>query len=159
MKILIVDDDAVSRKLMRASCVNLGHKVVEASNGMEAWDAFLRYPIRIIISDWMMPGMDGLELCQKIRKSPASDYTFFFLITGKKTGLDDFVTARGVGADDFIYKPVDFHVLRNQLEVAERMLNLITEQMDKFQTLKAERIISKNLRLKEQASVESRDDQ
>lgn len=157
MKILIVDDDVISRKVMRSSCVNLGYKVVEAENGMEAWDAFQKYPIRIIISDWMMPGMDGLELCQRVRKSSAADYTFFFLVTGKKTSLEDFVTARGVGADDFIYKPVDFHVLRNQLEVAERMLTLINDEMDRFQRLKADHVISKNLKTGRQTPTEIRD--
>ena len=157
MKVLIVDDDAVSRKVMRSSCVNLGYKVVEAANGMEAWDAFQRYPIRIIISDWVMPGMDGLELCRKVRNSPVADYTFFFLVTGKKTDLEDFVTARGVGADDFIYKPVDFHVLRNQLEVAERMLKLINDEMDKFQRLKAEGLVTQRLKGGKPSSVETRD--
>ncbi len=153
MKILIVDDDVVSRKLMRSSCSNLGYKVVEASNGKDAWAAFQKYPIRIVISDWMMPEMDGLELCQKVRSSAASDYTFFFLVTGKKTSLEDFVTARGIGADDFIYKPVDFHVLRNQLEMADRMLRLLNERTDEFQRLKAEQVISKNLKSTKRSAV------
>ena len=154
MKVLIVDDDVISRKLMRSSCTNLGYKVVEASNGAQAWDAFQRYPIRIVISDWIMPGMDGLELCRKIRNSPASDYTFFFLVTGKKTGLEDYVTARGIGADDFIYKPVDFHVLRNQLEMAERMLKMINDEIDEFQRLKAEGLISRRYKANKKIRLE-----
>ncbi len=131
MKILIVDDNAVSRKVMKAMCSRLGYKVVEARNGAEGWDLFNKYPVRIIISDWMMPSLTGIDLCKKIRASQHSDYTFFFLITGKKTSLDDFATARAAGADDFVYKPLDFYVLRNQIGMAERMLSLINSEMDR----------------------------
>jgi DNA-binding response OmpR family regulator len=131
MKILIVDDNAVSRKVMKAMCSRLGYKVVEARNGEEGWDLFNKYPIRIIISDWMMPTLSGIDLCKKVRASQHSDYTFFFLITGKKTSLDDFATARSAGADDFVYKPLDFYVLRNQINMAERMLSLINNEIDR----------------------------
>jgi len=131
MKILIVDDNAVSRKVMKAMCSRLGYKVVEARNGEEGWDLFNKYPVRIIISDWMMPEMNGVDLCKKVRASQHSDYTFFFLITGKKTSLDDFATARSAGADDFVYKPLDFYVLRNQINMAERMLSLINSEIDR----------------------------
>jgi DNA-binding response OmpR family regulator len=131
MKILIVDDNAVSRKVMKAMCTRLGYKVVEARDGAEGWDLFNKYPIRIIISDWMMPSLSGIDLCKKVRASQHSDYTFFFLVTGKKTSLEDFATARTAGADDFVYKPLDFYVLRNQINMAERMLSLINSEMDR----------------------------
>lgn len=130
MKVLVVDDNAVSRKIMKATCESLGYKVVEAKDGEEAWEKFNTYPIRIVISDWVMPKCTGLELCQKIRKSPNADYTYFFLVTGLKTTFEDFDHARNEGIDDFIYKPLDFHVFRNQFEVAERMLSMISDNVD-----------------------------
>jgi DNA-binding response OmpR family regulator len=127
MKVLIADDDIISQKIMKSICVRLGYKVVTTADGQEALDAFKRYPVRIIISDWMMPKLDGLALCQEVRKIPDKDYTFFFLITGRRKSIKDFSLAREAGADDFIYKPLDFHVFRNQMKVAERMLGLIKE--------------------------------
>jgi CheY-like chemotaxis protein len=136
VKILIADDNAVSRKIMRAMAERLGYRVVEAKSGVEAWRAFQRHPIRIVISDWMMPGMSGVELCQKIRSCPKSQSTFFFLISGKKTGLGDFAQAHAAGADDFIYKPLDFYVVRNQIERAEQTLGLLTRDLEHFHELR-----------------------
>lgn len=146
MKVLIVDDDVISRKILKATCLTLGCRVVEATDGKEAWELFNRYPVQIVISDWIMPEMDGLTLCQKIRHCSKGDYVFFFIITGKKTALEDFSKAREAGADDFIFKPIDYHVFRNQLAVAERMLNLIKDHLEEFRRLKAERVISSNLK-------------
>jgi len=70
MKILIVDDDVISRRIMKAICVRLGYKVVTAPDGVEALDIFQRFPIRIVISDWVMPKLDGVGLCKAIRSTP-----------------------------------------------------------------------------------------
>ena len=126
MKILVVDDDLISQKIMKAICMRLGYKVVTATDGAEALEMFKRYPIRIVISDWVMPRMDGLALCQKIRKVTEKGQVFFFLVTGKRTALGDYNRAREAGVDDFLYKPVDIHVFRNQLAVAEQFLGLVT---------------------------------
>jgi DNA-binding response OmpR family regulator len=125
MKILIADDDAVSRKLIKNICVRLGYTVNEAHDGMKAWETYIRNPSRIVVSDWVMPGLDGLDLCQNIRKDKRPNYAFFFLITGKKTSLQNYTEAMEAGVDDFLYKPVDFHVFRNQLRMAERVLGLL----------------------------------
>jgi sigma-B regulation protein RsbU (phosphoserine phosphatase) len=73
-----------------------------------------------MISDWMMPVMDGVSLCQKVREQTEIPRPFFFLITGKKKGLSNFSEALEAGVDDVIYKPVDFYVFKNQLQMAYR---------------------------------------
>jgi len=103
--------------------MRLGYKVVTASNGVEALDIFKKYPISIVISDWVMPELDGLSLCRQVRQIP-NKQSFFFLVTGRRKSLSDFAIARETGVDDFVYKPLDFHVFRNQLKVAERVLEL-----------------------------------
>src|SRR5262245_58073166 len=128
MKVLIVDDDIISQKILKSICTRLGYKVVAAADGEQALHAYKRYPINIIISDWMMPKMDGLSLCERVRGMREHNYTYFFLVTGRRKSLSDFAMAREKGADDFIYKPLDFHVFRNQLKVAEKMLGLIDNQ-------------------------------
>ncbi len=133
MELLIVDDDAISRKIMKAVCQRLGYKVTTANNGVEAWHTFDRDPFRIIMCDWVMPEMDGIELCYKVRNRPDTDYTFFFLITGKKTSLGNYSKAMEAGVDDFIYKPVDADVFRNQLRVAERVLGLINKPIESLE--------------------------
>lgn len=122
MKILIVDDDAVSRHVLKEMCERLGYRVGEAANADDGWMAFARQSPRIVISDWLMPRVSGIDLCKWVRQSPSREGTFFFLVSGKKTGLDDFDAARRAGVDDFIYKPVDFSVLRGQLAEAERAI-------------------------------------
>lgn len=125
MDILVVDDDVVSREVMKAVCEELGYHVKTAENGADALAVFMESPFRIIMSDWVMPEMDGVELCRKIRELTEKTYTFFFLITGKKTKLRDYNAALQAGADDFIYKPIDPDVFRNQLRMAQRVLGLV----------------------------------
>lgn len=75
MKILIAEDDPVSVKILQFTLEHYGHEVVSAADGEEAWQLFDRDPVRVVVSDWMMPRVDGLELCQKVRSRPKTDYT------------------------------------------------------------------------------------
>jgi sigma-B regulation protein RsbU (phosphoserine phosphatase) len=125
MKILLVDDDIVTRKLIRKICEKMGFVVTETEDGESAWEEYKRSPYRVVISDWVMPKMTGVELCHKIRGLSQGDYTFFFLISDKKTDVEDFVMATEGDADDFIYKPIDPFVLSNQLRLAGRVLGLV----------------------------------
>ncbi len=120
--ILIADDDVVSRKILKQICQKLGYNVIECENGEKALGVFRKKNIQILISDWMMPNMDGISLCEKIRNGLERDDAFIFLITGKKKGLKHYTKALAAGVDDFLYKPVDFYVFRNQLRVAEKIL-------------------------------------
>ena len=123
MKILIADDDTTSRLLLDATLQKLGHAVTQAADGAQALDAWRRAQPDVVISDWMMPGMDGLELCRRIRAEPALQYTYLLLLTsldGKQRYLD----GMQAGADDFINKPHDEDTLAARLHVAQRILSL-----------------------------------
>lgn len=123
MHILIVDDDHICRLALEVTLRKLGHQVSSCSGGEAALARFDEGGVLMVISDLLMPGMDGLELCRRIRATLASHYTYFILLTaiGSKSGYLDGMRA---GADDFITKPFDAEVLAARLVVAERILNL-----------------------------------
>jgi len=123
MRILIAEDDFVSVKVLQLTLEHAGHKVVVASNGEEAWNLFDADPVRVIVSDWMMPGMDGLELCRKVRERPKTDYTYFILLTAINTGRENLRLAMDAGVDDFLSKPLDREVISMSLRVADRILD------------------------------------
>jgi len=124
MKILIVEDDPVSRRLLESFLSGWGYSVQLASNGSEAWE-ILRNPDapNLLISDWMMPEMDGLELCRRIRAEGKASYTYFIILTakGKK---EDIVKGLEAGADDFLIKPFSHEELKCRIHIGERILNL-----------------------------------
>jgi len=126
-KILIADDDPIAVKVLRLSLQKLGHEVVSARDGEEAWKTFDEEPIRVVISDWMMPGLDGLQLCSKIRDRAHTPYTYFILLTGAHTSPEDYAMAMDSGVDDFLIKPFDPATLRARIRVAERILSFATE--------------------------------
>jgi len=134
MKIIIAEDDPVSRARLKALLQLLGHETEECENGVEAWQTFDRSPTRLIISDWMMPGMDGLELCKKVRERPKTEYTFFILVTGEHTSEEDYNNAIQADVDDFLIKPLDRGAIWRRLRVAERILSFTTE-IRQLQTL------------------------
>jgi CheY-like chemotaxis protein len=123
MKILIADDDATSRLVLEATLKSLGHNVITTTSGDEAWDAFQHEHFPVLISDWLMPGMDGLELCRLIRQTERDTYTYIILLTVLE-GKQQFLEAMEAGADDFITKPLDEELLAARLHVAERILGL-----------------------------------
>ena len=123
MKILIVEDNAVSAAVLEAALVKLGHQPTRAADGILGWDAFQCDPVRVVVSDWLMPGMDGLDLCKRIRAHGA-EYVYFILLTGKMLGADHYAKAMDEGVDDFLTKPLDVDALRTRLRVAERIVQL-----------------------------------
>jgi CheY-like chemotaxis protein len=123
MKILIADDDEITRMLLGSALTNLGHDVGEATNGREAWNAWEGGEFPFIISDWMMPDLDGLEFCRRIRADPRTDYTYIILLTSR-TGKADYLEAMSAGADDFLTKPFQKDSLAARVRVAERILGL-----------------------------------
>lgn len=126
MKILFAEDDAVSRATLSAVLRAAGHEMTVAENGQDALDAWLLTEHRVVISDWMMPGLDGLELCRRIRARRGDRYTYFIMLTGK-IGKENYLTAMQAGTDDFLTKPVDPDELNARLQVAERILGLHEE--------------------------------
>ncbi|OGR14953.1 MAG: hypothetical protein A2277_21060 [Desulfobacterales bacterium RIFOXYA12_FULL_46_15] len=123
MKILIAEDDYVSRLLVRKAVGKIGHEVIEAENGRIAWELFLEQEPDMIISDWMMPEMDGITLCQKIRASGRKMYSYIMLLTAKDK-MTDLVEVFDAGADDYIIKPFKPDELRSRIKTGERIVQL-----------------------------------
>jgi DNA-binding response OmpR family regulator len=126
-KILIADDDPIASQVLRLALQRLGHQVVVARDGAEAWSYFDEDPVRVIISDWMMPGLDGLQLCEKVRNRTNTPYTYFILLTGAHTSADDYSMAMDSGVDDFLLKPFDPAMVRARIRVAERIITFATQ--------------------------------
>ncbi len=123
MKILIAEDDAVSRLILEKTLTNWGHATVSAETGGQAWANYRAGEFRLVISDWMMPEIDGLELCRKIRSLDRRDYTYVILLTAK-TDKSSYLEGMEAGADDYLTKPFDVDELKVRLRVAERILTL-----------------------------------
>jgi len=126
MRILVAEDEAVSRRILTATLEGLGHEVTGAPDGREAWGEFERKPFPVVISDWMMPDLDGLELCRRIRAADHTKYTYIILLTALG-GKGHYLRGMDAGADDFLMKPLDPAELRVRLRVAERILGLQAE--------------------------------
>jgi phosphoserine phosphatase RsbU/P len=126
-KILIAEDDNIASKVLKHALEHLGHEVIVTNNGQTAWEAFDCEPVRIIVSDWMMPGLDGLELCAKIRSRTKTPYTYFILLTSAETTPENYDFATDAGVDDFLPKPLDRSMIRMRLRVADRIFGYTTE--------------------------------
>jgi DNA-binding response OmpR family regulator len=127
MKILIAEDDPVSLAILQRTLEQDGHCVKAAATGGDAWAAFDADPVRLIISDWVMPELDGLDLCCKVRARPKTDYTYFILLTAVNTGRERFREAMAAGVDDFLTKPLDREVILTRLCVAQRIAEFTTQ--------------------------------
>src|SRR3954464_8002838 len=101
MKILAVEDDPVARRVLEASLILLGHEVVLAESGDEAWRVLETQPIRVVVSDWEMPSGNGLDLCERIR-ARKGDYVFFILLTNASANNQNQDAALAAGVDDFL---------------------------------------------------------
>lgn len=126
MRILIADDEIVSRARLKHTLTELGHEVIEATNGREAWSHFAAQEIPLLIADWMMPYIDGLELCRMIRAERRAKYTYVVMLTALG-GKGSYLEGMKAGADDFVTKPFDPDALKARVHVAERILGLQAE--------------------------------
>ena len=122
MKVLIAEDDKDSRELLSWFLQKLGYQVVAMENGKDAWDAFRKGRFRLVVSDLLMPDIDGLELCRRIRAHKQSKYTYIILLTAL-IGKKDYLEGMEAGADDFVTKPFDPDELKARLRVAERIIS------------------------------------
>ncbi|MDQ8194357.1 response regulator [Coraliomargarita sp. SDUM461004] len=122
MEILIAEDDMISRKLLTTALKQFGHSVKAFDNGADAWAEFDVAPVRVIVSDWLMPGLDGLDFCRRVRKRMSTEYTYFILLTANAQGKDSYMEAMNAGIDDFLTKPLDRDQICMRLRVAERIL-------------------------------------
>jgi two-component system chemotaxis response regulator CheY len=122
MTILIAEDDSVSSLLLRQALEGVGEEVLSASNGEAAWRIVRdRADVRIVISDWMMPRLDGIDLCRRVRALSDRPYVYFILLTARAF-REDRLAGLAAGADDFLAKPLDRAELLARLNVARRLL-------------------------------------
>ena len=127
MKILIAEDDAVTRRILQATLERLGWEVITASDGTAAWQA-LEAPggknaPEVILLDWMMPGMDGIEICRKLRSTPGFEFTYVILLTSR-SDKEDLAMGLTAGANDYIAKPFHPIELESRVRVGQRMVKL-----------------------------------
>lgn len=123
MKVLIADDDLVSRRLLQSYLQKWDYEVAVATNGAEAWELIQAEEFPIVICDWMMPEMDGPELIRRIRSRDKPGYVYTLLLTAKSR-KDDLVEGMESGADDFVSKPFDHEELRMRLRAGRRIVDL-----------------------------------
>jgi putative two-component system response regulator len=131
VRILIVDDQELSLEVLRFALEQEGHEVEAACNGRQALEAASRGDHQLIISDWEMPEMNGLDLCRAIRSRDFGHYVYFILLTGRDSSAS-LVEGLATGADDFITKPFNPDELTARVRVAERILSLDTRDMTIF---------------------------
>jgi two-component system NtrC family sensor kinase len=134
MDILIVEDDFISRNILKKVLAEMGQSVIDAENGEKGWEILKSKKIRLIISDWMMPGMNGLELCKKIRSEPFKEYVYVIMLTAKDRRAD-LMEVFSAGADDYIPKPFDPEELRARVMTGLRIIDLEERHNNLAQTL------------------------
>jgi phosphoserine phosphatase RsbU/P len=125
-KILIADDHELSRFKLQTDLEKWGHEVTVAEDGEQAWELFQKNPFSIVITDWMMPKLDGLELVKMIRAAECSNYVYIIMLTAKAE-KHDIVAGMGAGADDFLTKPFHRDELQVRLRAGIRITNLNRE--------------------------------
>jgi diguanylate cyclase (GGDEF)-like protein len=140
VKILVADDDATSRLIAETAVRSLGHQCQSVADGAQAWDAFRASDPDVVISDSMMPGQTGLQLCRNIRAHVAGSYTYFIMVTSSGA-LDQIVEGMRAGADDYLVKPLNHDDLHTRLISAARVTSLhekLSDQRTELQGLNVE---------------------
>jgi len=137
MVVLIADDDPVSRRALEATLTGWGYDVEVVADGVQALGALLRdaAPPRLAVLDWMMPGLDGPEVCRTVRARSQGPYAWLLLLTARKKG-SDLIAGLEAGADDYIRKPFDPGELKARLRVGERILALQAQLLEAQKALK-----------------------
>ncbi len=123
MSVLVAEDDTISSKMLENNLLGWGYRVVLAKRGEEAWLALQDPALRMAILDWMMPGMDGPEICARIRRRKKYKYTYVIMLSAKDR-KQDIIAGLSAGADDYMAKPVNFLELRARLQTGRRIIDL-----------------------------------
>jgi DNA-binding response OmpR family regulator len=126
MRILLVEDEPLARQRAIRLLARLDHEVVSAADGLEAWGLWMGSEFDVVLTDWVLPGLDGLELCRRIRAERRPGYTCV-LVQTVRSGKQNFLAAMEAGADDFLEKPLDADTLAARLGVAARIQGLYQE--------------------------------
>jgi len=130
MQILVVEDQAAARQFLEKILKDWGHTVYLAENGSEAWITLLSAAVDMVVTDWMMPKMNGLELCRKIRSTDFNKYIYIILVSARDT-QQDIIQGLEVGADDYITKPVNRKEFKARIGIGERLIDLEKKLHDK----------------------------
>jgi DNA-binding response OmpR family regulator len=146
MRVLIAEDDATARRVLEALLARWGHEVVAVEDGEAAWEALRAEDApRLAILDWMMPKVDGVEVCRRVRRMAGGEGIYIILLTARSE-QEDLVAGLGAGADDFVTKPFEPEELRARVTVGERVAGLqaalqrrvteLEEALDQIKTLR-----------------------
>jgi len=122
MLILVADNDPTSLLIAVTTLRNLGHQCITATDGTQAWEIFQTRRPEVVLCDWVMPGMTGLELCRKIRAQPAR-YTYVMMVTAHSSH-EDICEGMNAGADDYLIKPLNADQVEIRLIAAARVTSL-----------------------------------
>jgi putative two-component system response regulator len=131
MRILVVDDDAITQSLIENVLIQAGHEVELADNGQQAYEVLQHRDFRLIITDWEMPEMNGAELCRAIRNNDSLDYVYIILLTSHSNS-QNVVEGLSAGADDFIGKPFNAEELQVRVQVGQRIISMETRDVAIF---------------------------
>lgn len=125
MKVLIAEDNALYRAVLSRQVESWGHEPVAVEDGLQALEVLERDDSpRLVILDWQMPGMDGIDVCRKVKRDPDHPFTYVAMLTSRDA-QEDMVTGLDAGADDYLTKPIDPKVLRSRITAAERIVKLV----------------------------------
>jgi diguanylate cyclase (GGDEF)-like protein len=138
VKILTADDDPVFRRLLEATLTKWGYDVRAVEDGNQAWEAMQADDApHLAILDWVMPGLDGLEICRKLRKRIVEEYVYVILLTSQDS-TEQLTEGLEAGADDYIVKPLDLQELKMRLRAARRILDLQSAFVNARESLRAQ---------------------
>jgi sigma-B regulation protein RsbU (phosphoserine phosphatase) len=131
MKILIAEDNLTTRRILETILIKWNYDVISVCDGNEAWEKIQeKDPPKLIILDWMMPGLNGVEICRKLRRKNPGEPMYIILLTARDE-KNDIVEGLGAGADDYISKPFDTEELRARIDVGRRVIELQTALLEK----------------------------
>lgn len=129
MDILLIEDEPGMRSLLQHSLESRGHAVTAVADGESGWENHQSRDFPLVILDWLLPGIDGLEVCRRIRSSPKSADSLVLVITGC-TNPGDLNLALAAGADDYLAKPVEAALLNIRLAIVEQRVNRLNQQRE-----------------------------
>jgi sigma-B regulation protein RsbU (phosphoserine phosphatase) len=131
MRILIAEDNMTTRRILETILIKWDYEVISACDGNEAWEKLQEEdPPKLIILDWMMPGVNGVEICRRLRKINDGEPIYIILLTARDE-KNDIVEGLGAGADDYISKPFDTEELRARIDVGRRVVELQKALLEK----------------------------
>jgi len=135
MKILVIDDEFIHLSLVKKVVEGMGHTVLTAENGRQGWEIWQRDKPRMVITDWIMPEINGLELCKLIRNAGDPLYTYLIIIS-TQSDQQDIIRGLQGGIDDYLTKPFDVAEFRVRIEIGERIVDLETKLHQKYEAIK-----------------------